>query len=107
MGTGYKHALREFRTKVLPALQELTGAHTLVAWSNVHGNVLASDLTKNLAKQSLRYVGCHLFVEGRIVASRKVGWLVGLPADLVEAGRAVLEEGGLLESGHASSAGRA
>lgn len=86
-GTGEEHALRKFREEILPGLATAAEAKRVqIAWANVGGYLASSDLAKHLRKHGVRYVGCHLVLGGRFVASQKVGSFLSAQEDVIRAG---------------------
>lgn len=98
-GAGERSALKKFRSDVLPILGPSAKANgVLLAWTNVGGSFWGrpTKMGRQLRNEGLRYVGCLLLRGGRVVATRKVGRVMGDAPQIVTAGSALLEELGQL-----------
>jgi hypothetical protein len=92
-GSGQASAMETFRSEVFPRLQPIAEPKgVIISWANVGGYLFPSDLARHLVKQGLRYMGCHLFRSGRIVATRKAGAHLASSGQIIDAGKAVLDE---------------
>jgi hypothetical protein len=97
-GGAEARAKERLRSEVLPALPTTKGQHeVLMAWTNLGGayfNPLRSDLSRRLKREGVWYLGCHLFRDGKIIATRKAAsarWTVS-SQQLVRAGTECLAE---------------